>query len=506
MIIKIYSTLRFIVIVTLVMVFGCQPAQKTTEENKALDEEKYRPQFHFSPEENWMNDPNGMVYYEGEYHLFYQYYPDSNVWGPMHWGHAVSTDMMNWEHLPIALYPDELGYIFSGSAVIDWNNTSGLGTEDNPPMVAIFTYHDPVGADKKSLDHQNQGIAYSLDKGRTWTKYDNNPVLVNPGITDFRDPKVSWMEEFDGWVMALAVKDHIEFYTSDDLIEWTKESEFGQGIGGHGGVWECPDLFKLKTEDGEERWVLFVSINPGGPQGGSATQYFLGEFDGSNFVPQDSVTRWIDLGADNYAGVTWSDIPAEDGRQLFLGWMSNWDYGQEVPTYKWRSAMTLPRELILTKIGEELILQSKPVEEIKSYLTAVETTSEEDGYVLPDELVMIELNGFDAMNLKASLSNEKGEKVGFTISPESIAFDRSSSGQTDFGKGFAAMHSYENFLEDLRKVQIYIDRASIEIFINDGEFVMTELVFPTQPYSKFVISSGNAEVKMAKVSSIWDEK
>jgi sucrose-6-phosphate hydrolase SacC (GH32 family) len=208
------------------------------------------------------------VYYEGEYHLFYQYYPDSTVWGPMHWGHAVSSDMIHWEHLPIALYPDSLGYIFSGSAVVDLKNTSGLGTSETPPLIAIFTYHDAKAAEAGTKDFQTQGIAYSLDKGRSWKKYEQNPVLPNPGIIDFRDPKVAWNEVANQWIMTLAVKDHIEFFSSPDLKNWNKLSEFGKTFGAHGGVWECPDLFPLTDDQGNKKWVLFVSINPGGPQGG----------------------------------------------------------------------------------------------------------------------------------------------------------------------------------------------------------------------------------------------
>lgn len=318
----------FLLLALLSLLVSC--SQKENKPQLPKYNDAYRPQYHFTPASGWMNDPNGMFYYEGEYHLFYQHYPDSTVWGPMHWGHAVSKDLIHWEHLPIALNPDKNGYIFSGSAVVDWKNTSGLGTKESPPIVAIFTYHDPVGAEAGRNDFQTQGISYSVDKGRTWKVYEQNPVLKNPGIADFRDPKVSWNDMSKQWVMALAVKDHIEFYGSPDLKQWTKLSEFGNTLGNHGGVWECPDLFPLKDEAGNTKWVLFVSINPGGPQGGSATQYFIGDFDGRNFIPQDSVERWIDYGADNYAGVTWSDIPEDDGRRLFIGWMSNWQYANVV--------------------------------------------------------------------------------------------------------------------------------------------------------------------------------
>ena len=290
-------------------------------------QEKYRPQFHFSPEKGWMNDPNGLVYFAGEYHLFYQYYPDSTVWGPMHWGHAVSKDLIRWKHLPVALYPDSLGYIFSGSAVADTSNTSGLGTKINPPLVAIFTYHNPESEKSGSNTFENQGIAFSIDKGRTWTKYHNNPVLKNPGIKDFRDPRVIWHEQTGKWIMILAAHDRVMIYSSPDLKSWSFESQFGEKAGAHGGVWECPDLFPLKISGQHQiKWVMLVSINPGGPNGGSATQYFTGEFDGHNFVPDNTDEKWIDWGPDNYAGSTWSEIPLTDGRRIFLGWMSNWQY------------------------------------------------------------------------------------------------------------------------------------------------------------------------------------
>jgi len=246
--------------------------------------EQYRPQVHFSPAANWMNDPNGMVYYKGIYHLFFQYHPSSSIWGPMHWGHATSIDLIHWKHEPTAIYPDSLGTIFSGSAVVDKNNTSGFGKKGQAPMIAIFTHHNSQGERAGKNDFQNQSIAYSLDEGKSWTKYAGNPVLKNPGITDFRDPKVMWFEEGKKWIMTLATKDHITFYSSKNLKQWIKESEFGSAIGAHGGVWECPDLFSLNYQ-GKKIWVLLVSINPGGPNRGSATQYFTGSFDGKTFSP-----------------------------------------------------------------------------------------------------------------------------------------------------------------------------------------------------------------------------
>lgn len=307
-----------------------------------------------------------MVFYEDEYHLFYQYYPDSTVWGPMHWGHAVSSNMVNWEHLPVALFPDSLGYIFSGSAVVDWNNSSGFGTAENSPLIAIYTYHNTERAQLGKNDFQYQAIAYSLDRGRSWTKYQKNPVLPNPGIRDFRDPKVNWNKEIQKWVMVLAANDRVKFYSSENLKEWVFESDFGMEIGAHGGVWEWPDLFQINKEGSNQmEWVLLVSINSGGPNGGSATQYFVGDFDGKEFKTNQTETLWLDYGRDNYAGVAWSDIPEEDGRKLFLGWMNNWSYAQLVPTIEWRGAMTLPRELILKNTDHGYRIYSLPVKELE---------------------------------------------------------------------------------------------------------------------------------------------
>lgn len=458
------------------------------EEDSRKSTEMHRPQYHFTPPSQWMNDPNGMFFYEGEYHLFYQYYPDSNVWGPMHWGHAVSSDMLRWEHLPIALYPDSIGYIFSGSAVVDWNNTSGFGTMENPPIIAIYTYHNMEGEQSGRTDYQSQGIAFSLDNGRNWKKYEGNPVLPNQGVKDFRDPKVSWFEADQKWVMTLAEWDHVSFYSSKDLKSWKKESDFGLKFGSHAGVWECPDLFELKVNGSDEsQWVLLVSINPGGPQGGSATQYFVGEFDGNEFQLSDAfapeVTKneegeqaiWLDYGADNYAGVTWSDIPANDGRRLFMGWMSNWQYAQIVPTTTWRSAMTLPRELILNQAESKYRIQSKTVKEIETMLGPSESV---DQLATETYLVELEVNG----DFELVLSNSRNEKVTISGANNQLIFDRSNSGIVDFHKAFPASHAVETGELEIENIKVFVDLSSIEVFINDGELVLTELVFPNEPY------------------------
>jgi fructan beta-fructosidase len=478
--------------------------------------EAYRPQIHFSPKEKWMNDPNGLVYYNNTYHLFYQYYPDSTVWGPMHWGHATSTDLVHWEHQPIALYPDSLGYIFSGSAVIDVHNTSGFGKEGKPPMVVIFTHHDPKGEAAGRNDYQNQSIAYSTDEGKTWTKYAGNPVLKNPGIKDFRDPKVSWHEESKKWIMSLATMDRITFYSSADLKSWTKESEFGQAVGAHGGVWECPDLFALEYQ-GKKIWVLLVSINPGGPNGGSATQYFTGQFDGKTFTPYDTDIRWIDYGPDDYAGVTWSNTGK---RRIFIGWMSNWQYGTVVPTQKWRSAMTVPRELTMEELGHKYFIRSEPINEItygnrtgKSIQRGVIEKAEYNvseaagGYSGPAKL---SLYSYTTGDFSVTLSNTKGEKLvmGYESKTNQYYIDRTASGKTDFEKGFAARHTAPRISKEKGlDCTFIIDDASVELFADLGLTVMTEIFFPNEVYNSVIYRSPDSlkleGLEYWPLKSIW---
>lgn len=482
-------------------------------------QETYRPQFHFSPKANWMNDPNGMVYYKGVYHLFYQYFPDGTVWGPMHWGHATSKDLIHWQHQGIKLFPDEHGYIFSGSAVVDHQNSSGLGTAESPPLVAIFTYHDAKAQEEGSTDYQTQGIAYSNDNGVTWEKYTGNPVLKNPGDIDFRDPKVIWHEATQKWVMALAVGDHISFYGSKDLINWQKLSDFGKDMGAHGGVWECPDLFPMPVQGTEEiKWVLLVSINPGGPNGGSATQFFVGSFDGIQFKPDDHKTRWIDFGMDNYAGVTFSNAP--DNEKIFLGWMSNWFYAQETPTSPWRSAMTLPRTLSLLAADGNYYLQNTPIKAFKELRTEVlnESLLEVKDSLrlktsLTDQTEVIFHTALDK-TFSVKLSNDLGEHMTLQIDPDQqqISFDRTNSGLTTFNENFANKIHILPYVpvDSMKEIRIIVDRSSVEIFIDKGRYVMTEQVFPTQPYAHLDLISEEQltlkELKINHVKSIWKDE
>ena len=446
--------------------------------------EKYRPLYHFTPQYGWMNDPNGMVYADGTYHLFYQYNPYGARWGNMHWGHAISKDLVNWEYQPTAIAPDKLGAIFSGSAVIDHDNTAGFG---KGAMIAIFT---------SAGDRQTQSIAYSLNGGKTFTKYEGNPVLSDANIIDFRDPKVFWHAPSKQWVMSLATTQTITFYGSKNLKEWTRLSEFGEGLGGHGGVWECPDLFPL-TYEGKTKWVLFVSINPGGTNGGSATQYFIGNFDGKTFTPDAmNYPLWLDYGRDNYAGVTWSNVPAADGRRLFIGWMSNWDYANEIPTVNFRSAMTVARTLRLAHNGEHLVVASEPVKEVESLRRdplslADKTTSDTVTFenLLPNNQGAYELTFTvtpnDTDSFSFSIENTKGEVLTylFDIANKTLSVDRSKS-SVAFNANFAetlikapltAKKSYT--------VRLLVDKASTELFVNNGEVVQTNTVFPTEVYN-----------------------
>ena len=512
------------------VLLGCvsQPPQNDSEDQGDYYQEQFRPQFHYTPESGWMNDPNGMVFYDGEYHLFYQFYPYSTVWGPMHWGHAVSNDMVNWEHLPVALYPDNNGQIFSGSAVIDWDNTSGLQEGENPPMIAIFTYHDMLGEKEGRVDFQTQGIAYSHDKGRNWEVYDENPVLRNPGIKDFRDPKVFWHETTEKWIMSLAVKNQIHFYGSPNLIDWSFLSAFGTE-GQAGGVWECPDLFLLQDDSGESKWVLLVSLNPGGPNGGSATQYFIGNFDGKEFVNDNdpAMVLWLDFGRDNYAGVTWSDIPKEDGRKLFIGWMSNWDYARLPPTDPWRSAMTIPRELQLKKVGGKHRLFSIPVDELtqlRSDPFFVEP-QQIDGLTNIDQ-IPIDANKFEAeLEIEwedsapftgIRLSNAKGHyyQIGYNGRSTMFTSDRTKTGNRQISESFAGgLHVAPLDTGPGRRsiqMRILVDASSIELFAENGALSMTELVFPEEPFDRVEIFSfgGKSFVKEAKfynLSSVWNQ-
>jgi len=452
-------------------------------------DELYRPHYHFSPPANWMNDPNGLVYCDGVYHLFYQYHPGSAMWGPMHWGHAVSYDLVNWKHLPIALYPDENGMIFSGSAVVDWNNTAGFGER---ALIAIFTYS------KAHIETQN--LAYSTDKGHTWTKYTGNPVIPHDDhLHDFRDPKVFWHE--DHWVMLLAAGDTVLFYISSDLKNWEQSGSFGNGYGSTDGVWETPDLFKLSVDNSLETWwVLTVSAGNGHLAGGSGSQYFIGHFDGQSFTseyPKDTVL-WADFGADYYAPQSWNAEP--NGRCLMIGWMNNWQYATAIPTSGWRGAFSILRELSLKRTEEGLRLVQQPFAEIqslrnKNYHWQKEILSPEKNLLANVEGISLEIlaefqimNNIDRLGFHVRVGDIERTTIGYLAKEKKVFVDRTYSGRSDFHKDFARIHyAALNCIDNLLRLHIFVDQCSVEVFANDGLAVITDCIFPSTESTKLEI-------------------
>lgn len=408
--------------------------------------ENFRPDFHFTPERNWMNDPNGLLFYKGKYHLFYQHNPEGILWGNMSWGHATSTDLLQWEHHPVAISFDQDFGIFSGSAVVDYTNSTGFGSLDNPPMVAIYTAHRHDGS------HQSQHLAYSLDDGLTWVKYEGNPVL-DLGMKDFRDPKVSWDPTTNTWLMTVSKPNDftIAFFRSDDLKKWEHLSDFGP-LGATGGCWECPDLFSLTSPTGAKKWVLIVSLNPGGVTGGSGTQYFIGDWDGTSFTTSQDKTLWIDYGRDNYAGVTFNNL--DNDNRIFIGWMSNWEYGLKIPTPIWRSSMTAPRQLELLEVSGELLLTANPIKEIPSKYRQEITCS-------ADESFNIEIT-----------NNEKKVIVTFDATSKKISINRSGAwfDGIDDAPQISPAISPKEF-----KTVIVLDNGSLELFIPEAGLSMTSL-------------------------------
>ena len=472
--------------------------------------DNYRPVYHHSPAFGWMNDPNGMVYHDGVYHLFYQHYPYGTYWSDMHWGHATSTDLIHWEQHPIALFPDEYGYMFSGSIVVDEKNTAGFG---EGAFVAVYTSTHPS---------QAQSLAYSLDKGMTWHKY-GAPVLYGEG--DFRDPKVFWYEPQDCWMLILANGHQVGIYSSPDLKQWKHELGWGKGIGAHGGVWECPDLIQVPVEGTNEmKWVMLVSINPGGIAGGSGTQYFIGDFIGNDFVldtASKSGSLWVDYGKDNYAGVTWSGIRDKENRPLFIGWMSNWDYSGGTPygTSPFRGQNTFPRALSLVQTPDGLRLKSAPVEQMNNlrsdveYSVPITTISSvwQSDPIKPmlDGTYLIEM---ELENVKKSwkltLKNSKNQfvAVGYNATTNEVYVDRKKSGITNCGNGFATANQVGRLSNDesAHQATILVDRSSIELFINGGRMVLTDLAYPSQPYNQLELSpeGGLLNVNQLKVTAI----
>ena len=447
--------------------FACWKEMKFSDTFDTTNREKFRPAYHHTPQYGWMNDPNGMFYKDGEWHLYYQYNPYGSLWENMTWGHSVSKDLVHWEALPLAIEADALGTIFSGSCVVDKDNTAGFGKN------AVIAFYTSAG------EAQTQSMAYSTDGGRTFNKYEKNPV-VTFNAPDFRDPKVFWYDGTNRWIMMLAVGQEMQIWSSANLKDWQKESSFGSEYGNHGGVWECPDLLKI-----EDKWVLICNINPGGPFGGSATQYFVGDFDGHKFTCESmpKVTKWLDYGKDHYATVSFSNAP--DGRTVVLAWMSNWQYANQVPTRQFRSANSIARDLGLFKDGEETYVSVIPSKEtlamrgkkIKNPTDACE--------------IVVDVKG----SMELILSNTKGEQVvmKYDAQKQTFAMNRKQSGDISFSEAFpiettAPTHGA------LKQLRLFIDHSSIEAFASDGKMAMTNLVFPNEPYNTLKVKGGKATI------------
>ena len=446
--------------------------KQNNDKQYMLIPEKYRPSYHHAPERGWMNDPNGLFFKDGVWHLYCQYNPYGSMWGNMHWAHSTSTDLVHWQQQPVALAPDAWGTMFSGSCVVDHNNTAGFGKD---AIISMYTSSRPTPF---GGDVQAQCIAYSNDGGKTFTKYVGNPVITDEK-KDFRDPHVFWNEEAGFWNMILAAGQEMQIYSSANLKDWKLESSFGHEYGNHGGVWECPDLMKMKVRGtDQEKWMLICNINPGGPFGGSATQYFIGQFDGHKFTCEDepSETKWMDYGKDHYATVTFDNAP--EGRRCAIAWMSNWQYANQVPTMQFRSANSIVRDLGLFEYNGETYCSVTPAREMDSI------RGQRISHPTETCEIVVSLKG----DAQLTLRNSKDEKVVITYdeAEQTIDFDRRRSGDVSFSDAFPCSVSSPTYGE-VKTLRIFIDRCSIEIFDGDGKFSLTNLVFPSEAYNKIAV-------------------
>ncbi len=484
---------------------ACWNNMSVTDSFPAANREKFRPAFHHTPVYGWMNDPNGMFYKDGVWHLYYQWNPYGSKWQNMTWGHSSSTDLINWQHHPAAIEPDGLGTVFSGSCAIDKDDTAGFGSD---AVIALYT---------SAAASQVQSLAHSNNNGNTFEIYPGNPVITLE--SEARDPNMFWNEATGEWnlVLAHALEHEMLVFTSPDMKQWTLQSAFGKGLGAQDGVWECPDLFELAVDGSDQKkWVMICNINPGGPFGGSATQYFIGEFDGKTFTPDRDAdgnvpTKWMDYGKDHYATVSWSNAP--DNRRTVIGWMSNWQYAAEVPTMQYRSANTLPREIGLFRASDgEIYTSCTPSPEIGALRgnASVKKRSFTAGkksrtFALPEANggiceITLEITPKKGVPVNLTLANEAGNKVEMVYNPaeSTFSFDRYQSGQTDFSQDFPAITTAPAFTDggNLR-LRIFIDRSSIEVFEQNGRFAMTNLVFPESPYTTLSVNApaGNARIE-----------
>lgn len=480
-------------------------------------QERYRPQFHFSPAANWTNDPCGVVFAFGNYHLFFQHNPFANVWGHMSWGHATSPDLVHWTQLPVAIPDDSRAAIFTGSSVVDHANTSGLcAGQAEGCIVSVYTGYTPKTA--TTPERQVENIAYSQD-GRTWTKYAGNPVL-DLGRSDTRDPKVFWHEGTHKWVMVIVQADDkkVRIFGSRDLKQWSELSEFGPQ-GATGGMWECPDLYQLPVEGqpGNSRWILKIGLNPGHIAGGSGEQYFVGRFDGTRFTNENAAgeVRWLDYGRDNYCASTFNNEPEGRPKHL-IGWMNNWQYAGVGPTSPWRGAMTLARTVTLTEADGRLTLRQEPVEELRSLRDAAFAYSGASVAELNQKVgawgersqtfeMEAEIRPGGAQVVTWKLLKGSGDEtvVGFDRGAGQLFVDRSHSAGANFSKAFPSKTVAPVKLEDGRlRLHIFVDRSSVEVFAQDGKVAMTNLVYPKADSTGIELSAQGGSLEAVRVN-LW---
>lgn len=485
---------------------------KVSDTFDTTNREKFRPAYHHTPLWGWMNDPNGMFYKDGVWHLYYQLNPYGSKWQNLSWGHSTSEDLINWEHEKVALEPNGLGMVFSGSCAVDPKNTAGFGEN---AVVGMYTSADAS---------QIQSLVWSKDNGETFEFYPGNPVITLE--SEARDPNMFWDEKQQKWVLTLAhALDHeMLVFTSPDMKNWTLESAFGKGLGCQDGVWECPDLFELSVDGTDKKkWALVCNINPGGPFGGSATQYFVGDFDGKTFKADTDAngkvpTKWMDFGKDHYATVSWSDAP--DNRRTVIGWMSNWQYAADVPTMQYRSANTLPREMgLFTGEDGQLYVSSTPSPELLNLRDKLVTSTgkanignKARNFALPTANggiceILFDVNARNCKTVNIEFTNENKEVVAmqYDVEAHTLSFDRTKSGVVDFSQNFPAVTVSPTFETSGNiSLRIFIDRSSMEVFGDDGRFVMTNLVFPNKPYSTMSVSAtgGKAKIENLKIYSI----
>jgi len=510
-----FRTVMFVALLAAILIAGVARGQRSYEE-------LWRPQYHFTPTKNFMNDPNGLVYYKGEYHLFYQHNPQGAVWGHMSWGHAVSADMLHWKHLPVAI-PEEEGktMIYSGSAVVDWENSSGLckkGADgDTSCLVAIYT--------AAGKDIQRQHLAYSNDRGRTWENYSGNPV-ADLGQPDFRDPKVFWYEPQKKWVMAAVLADErlLKIFDSTNLRAWKLRSTFGPA-GDTQGQWECPDLFELPVEETREsKWVLIVNRNPGAPAGGTGTKYLFGSFDGEKFTDQTPAGQelWADYGKDFYATNTFADLPRSDGRKIWMGWISNWQYANAEPTSIWRGAQSIPRVLGLRKYQNGIRLVQQPVPEMQRLrghefrlenMTIGEANQKIKQAGITGNTVEIDaelqLGSAEELGFKVLKGGASETLVGVSGGGKSVFIDRNKGGESWYSKEAAGRHGTIISSGENVKLHIFVDWSSVELFVNNGEVTLTERVYPPKGAEGIELysTSGAGKIKSLsiwKLRSVWN--